>query len=248
MFRTLFGLILAISFLNACSSSEKIDTSTAKGAYELGEKYRKDERFEEAIAQFSDAKNKFPYSRYATLAELAIADIHYEREAFIEAQNAYQVFKELHPKHEKIDYATFRLGMSYFNQLPDTIDRDLSLANQATLYFDEVIESYPNSEYAAPAKENKIKALKMLAEKEMYIAHFYFIRDKYDSALGRYEDLLRRHAGLGYDAKALYGAAVSAAKVRDKRKTSFYFEKLVENYPDSTWAKKAQEELKDELN
>ena len=62
--------------------------------------------------------------------------------------------------------------MSFFNQLPSTIDRDLSVAERAILYFDEVITSYATSPFAKDAAEYKTKSLKMLAEKEYYVGRF----------------------------------------------------------------------------
>lgn len=240
--------ILCITFvffiLVGCSSTDEMDSSSAEGAYKLGEEFRADERYEDAITQFNIVKNKFPYSRLKTEAELQIADINYERETFIEAQAAYEIFKELHPKHPKIDYVTYQLAMSFFMQLPDTIDRDLTLAHKAILYFDEVITSYSSSEYVDKAKVKKTEALKKLAEKEFYIANFYFIRDKYDSALGRFEDLLRSYPGLGLDERALYGATISAANIKDQNKRDFYLDKLNKNHPDSKWTKKAKRELR----
>ena len=142
--------------LSACSSLDSYDTSTAEGSFKLAEKYVEDERYEEAIALFADVKNKFPYSKLATDAELKIADVQYDRESYLEAQTAYEVFKELHPKHPKSDYVTYRLGMSLFNQLPSTIDRDLSLAERAIVYYQEVIRSFPGSEFVASAKEHRL--------------------------------------------------------------------------------------------
>ena len=149
-----------------CSSAEKLDTATPEGAYKAAEELEKDERYEEAIQKFTEVKNKHPYSRFATLAEMHIADVQFKREAYIEAQNAYQLFKDFHPKHPQADYVTFRLGLSYFNQLPSTIDRDLSLADKSILYFDEVINSFPSSQYVAEAKTKRDAALKMLGDKE----------------------------------------------------------------------------------
>ena len=122
----------------ACSSTDKIDTATAEGAFKLAEKYEKDERYDEAITYYSDVKNKFPYSSLATAAELKIADIEFQRENFPEAESAYKVFREFHPTHEKSDYVIYRLGLSIFNQLPPTTDRDLSLAAVAIENFDTV--------------------------------------------------------------------------------------------------------------
>ncbi len=241
--RLLLAGLLCLHFLPGCSSTPDIDTSTPEGAYKLAEKYEKDERFEEAITQYTQLKNKHPYSKLAAEAELRIAEIHFKREEFVESQSSYQVFKELHPTHAQIDYVTFRLGLSFFNQLPSTIDRDLSVADRAILYFDEVVQSFPKSQYVGEAKENKTKALKMLAEKEWYVAHFYFIRDHYESALSRFEGLLDKYPNLGFDAKALYGASVSAYKLKELAKAKTYFHKLDSEFKDSSEAEKARREI-----
>lgn len=210
----------------------------------MGEKFERDERFEEAINQFGQVKNKYPYSKLATEAELRIADIHFKREEFVEAQNSYQTFKELHPSYSKADYVTFRLALSFFNQLPSTIDRDLSVAERAILYFDEVMQTYSRSEYVKEAADYKEKALKMLAEKEYYIGHFYLIRDYFESALGRFEGLLVKYPRLGFDAQALYGAAFSAYKLKEPEKARTYYERLNAEFPTSAEIEKARRELR----
>jgi outer membrane protein assembly factor BamD len=240
----LFTILLTVF---GCSSTPDIDTSTPEGAFKLAEKYEKDERFEEAINQYNNVKNKHPYSKLATEAELRVAEIHFKREEFVEAQSSYQVFKEMHPAHAKIDYVTFRLGLSFFNQLPSTIDRDLAVAERAILYFDEVVQSYPQSQYVGEAKDNKVKALKMLAEKEWYIGHFYFIRDHFESALSRFEGLLEKYPDLGFDAKALYGAALSAYKIKEMQKAKTHYHTLNSKFHDSTEAAKARREIGDRI-
>lgn len=245
--RALIALSLLVSFAIAgCSSAEKIDSSTPEGAFKLAEQYEKDERFEEAVAKYSDVKNKHPYSRYAILAELKIADVQFVRESYIEAQYAYQTFKDLHPKHPQMDYVTYRLGLSFFNQLPSTTDRDLSLADKAILYFDEVLASYSKSQYAKEAAEKKTEALKMLADKELYIANFYVMKKQYGSALGRFETILRNYANVGeYAQKALYGAALSAEKTGDRDKLQRFVKSLLAQFPDSAEASKAKSEFRD---
>src|ERR1700733_2706360 len=127
-FRTAISVILTMAMVG-CASAEKVDTSTAEGAFAMGQKFEKDERYEEAISSYSDVKNKFPYSRFAVEAALKIADIEFARENFVEAESAYRLFKEFHPNHPKVDYVTYQTGLSVFNQLPPTIDRDLQLAS-----------------------------------------------------------------------------------------------------------------------
>jgi outer membrane protein assembly factor BamD len=235
MLRVIISVLLLISGIwltSACSSADK-KADTPEGAYQLAQEFDKDERYEEAIKRYQEVKNKFPYSKYATMSELALADAYYKQESYPEAQVAYQAFKDLHPKHQQIDYATFRLAMSFFNQLPPTIDRDLTISQNALLYFDEVVNQYPNSEYVKEAQEKKATTLKMLADKENYIAEFYFIREKYDSAMNRYDALLKKYPGQGWDARALSHAAVAASKIGDADRAKKYLAELQKRFPGS---------------
>lgn len=244
IFALLAGAFLLTSSLTGCSSAEKYDTSTAEGAFMQAQEYEKDERYEEAISKYTDVKNKHPYSRFAVDAELKIADLQFTRESYVEAQNAYQLFKEFHPKHPQIDYVTFRLALSYYNQLPSTIDRDLSLAEKAILFFDETIKNYPQSTYVGEAKEKRLLALKMLAEKELYIADFYIKQDQFDSALKRYEGMLKNYPNLGYESRALYGAAKSALNAGEKERGAQHLKNLRSLYPNSDEAKRAKDDFK----
>lgn len=241
------SLLSFLLLLAGCASEPKFDLNTAEGAYKRAQFLEKEERYEEAILQYNEVKNKFPYSKLSTEAELRVADIQFERGTYIESQVSYQLFKELHPKHPLADYVTYQIGMSYFNQLPSTIDRDLSVSKNAIIFFDELTLNHPQSKWFEKAKETKLKILKMLAEKENYIAHFYFIREKYDSALGRYETLIQKYKGLGFDQKALYGAAYSAYKIKDFSKTKQYYDELLEKHKDSDEAKQIQQEIEHEL-
>lgn len=225
-----------------CSTVEKNSNEPA-GAFAIAEEYDKGERYEEAIRRYTEVKNKFPYSNFATKAELAIADCYYKQESYGEAQVAYQMFKELHPTYAQADYVQFRLGMSYFNQLPSTIDRDISIATEAVLNLNDFIKKFPNSTYVPEAREKRSAAIKMMAEKEEYIADFYFKRKIYESALGRYEGLYNNYRGIGFDAKALSRAAISARKIGDSAKAKKYQDILAQEFPGSKELKDAEKEI-----
>ncbi|MGE3974014.1 MAG: outer membrane protein assembly factor BamD [Bdellovibrionales bacterium] len=238
-----FLLLILVLAIGACSSSDLRDSNSAEGAFRAAEEFEKDERFEEALTKYKEVQNKHPYSRFAVEAKIRIANIQYEKESFAEAQAAYQLVKDLHPKHEKIDFVTFRLGMSYFNQLPSTIDRDLTLSQKAILYFDEVIRSYPKSTYVQEAQQKRGEALRMMAEKEQYIANFYFKRDLFDSALKRYEKLLTSYPNSSVEKEALYGAAMSAIKTGEFDKGREYANRLDKQFAGSSEASNVRGEL-----
>jgi len=220
------------------------NSTTPDGAFAIAEEFDKDERYEEAIRRYTEVKNKFPYSNFATKAELAVADVYYKQESYPEAQVSYQAFRELHPKHPQIDYVVFRIGMSYFNQLPSTLDRDLTVAGEVIASFNELMKNYPNSQYINEAAEKKLTTVKMLAGKEDYIAHFYFKREMYESALPRYEGLIAKYPGVGFDEKALYGAVASANKIGDSFKTKKYMDELRKKFPNSDEIRRAEKEIK----
>ena len=85
----------------------------------------------------------------------------------------------------------------------------------------------------------------MIAKKQMYIADFYFIRNIFDSAHGRYAYVLEKYSGLGYNLRALYGATVSAYKNKDLSQTKSYLERLTSEFPKSDELLKLKEMIKD---
>lgn len=232
---------VSISALFGCASSEK-NLNTPEGLFAQAKEYESSERFEIAIAKYNDVKNKFPYSALALEAELAIADAQYTRENYVDAQIAYQNFRDLHPKHPKIDYVIYKTGMSYYMQLPETIDRDLTLGNDVIYHFDEIIKSFPRSEFVKDAKEKRQDVYNRLAEKELYIADFYLKQEKFGAALRRYELCITKYTGMGYDPRAHYGAIKAATALDDTAKKKSHLKTLVSQYPNSDETKKVQSE------
>jgi outer membrane protein assembly factor BamD len=233
------GLILA-----SCSSGPESKENDPEHQFKIASDYDKDERYEEAIRRYQEIKNKFPYSKYALLSELAVADAYFKQESYPEAQVAYSNFKEMHPKHARIDYVIYQIGLSYYNQLPTTADRDLSLANQALSNFDDLLNHYPNSENNKDAQEKKLKTQKLLAEKEIYIADFYFKKSQWLSAMTRYEAELKKYPGQGLEAKALARAALCAARLENMEHARALLADLKTRFPDSSEISAVEKELK----
>lgn len=231
----LFVFIFCNILISCVSDEKKADTPDA--AFKIAKEYEDSERYQIAIQRYTDVKNKFPYSSFATEAELAIANIHFKSEDFAEAQMTYQNFRELHPKHAQIDYVIYRIGMSYFLQLPETVDRDITLAHDAIYSFDELIKKFPNSQYFTEVKEYRQKAYVMLNEKELYIADFYFKQKQYDSALLRYVSSYKKYPDFGLQPRSLAGAIRSSAKLYDDETQKTYTSLLMKKFPDSKEAK-----------
>lgn len=236
-------LFIAFGFITACVSEPKVNSNTPEGLLKLGNFYKKQERYEEAINQYKAITSKHPYSKLATEAELLIADCQYKKEDFIEAFNAYKTFKELHPKHPRIDYVAYHAAESLREQLPSTVDRDLTQATLAINFYEEIVTVYPQSQYAADAKEKRFKLIQMLADKELYIADFYYQQKKYVGALTRYEIFLQTFPQNSRVPYALLAAARSARDAGTPDKARAHVSRLVQEFPATEETRNARKEF-----
>jgi outer membrane protein assembly factor BamD len=143
-----------------------------------------------AVDKLRLIKNKYPYSKFALDAQLRLADVYFLQESYTEAALAYESFRDLHPKHPKVDYAMFRVGKSYYKDIPSPLARDLTPAQKAVDAYNDFLHRFPADPNAAEAKTDLADARRMLAEKELYIANFYYKRDFYDSAKGRFQKII----------------------------------------------------------
>ena len=147
-------LILLFSVSGCAWFQDK--TEMEKSAQELvqeGSSQFRDRDFKDAIHSFTTLKDWYPFSKYAILAELKIADAHYELEEYDEAILAYQEFESLHPKNEAIPYVIYRTGLCWFERI-DTVDRDQKCARKAQAEFTRLIERFPDSSRAAKAAKH----------------------------------------------------------------------------------------------
>lgn len=188
-----FIFIFTFSLLSSCSSQKPKGKTEAEILYKEAKELVKSERYLLATEKLNTIKTQHSYSYYATPAELLQADILFLQENFIEATAAYLLFRDFHPKHERIPYVVFKIAESYFNQIPETIDRDLESAAEAIQYYEELRIRYPQSRYVRDAVEKIKKAKQMLVQKDQYIADFYFKTKKYSAAQYWYKDILKTY-------------------------------------------------------
>ena len=158
--------------------------------------------YKTAVKAYTDLKDWYPFSKYAILAELKIADSHYNLEAYDEAILAYEEFERMHPKNEAIPDIIYRIGLCWFNQL-GTVDRDHTPAKNSLSQFNRLIDQFPSSEYVAQAKVNIKKCRENLSGHELYVANFYMRTKHYEAALKRFEYLVEHYPGTEESKEAL---------------------------------------------
>lgn len=222
IFRFIFMGILSVSLLGGCSISEWFSTQekpkTVSDLMEMGEDLFDEGRYAESGEVFQAIKDRYPYSGYAAIAEVRLADGHYERNEFEEAYIVYNDFERLHPKNERIPYVMYRKGMCEFEQIT-AMDREQSYAIRARIEFQRLIRRFPENGYADKAKKHLRRTLLYLTEYELSVGHFYFKMGEYEAALNRYTQLIKNYPDMGFYHEALEYISKCHVKIAQEKAT-----------------------------
>ena len=237
-FSLTFPIFLSLIFLS-CSSERPAGKTEAEVLYQEAQVLVDEGRYLLATEKLNLIRSRYPYSFYATHAELMAADVLFYQENFSEAAAAYIVFRDLHPKYEKGSYVLFKIAESFYNQLPSTFDRDLSPGFEARRYYKELTRIYPKSKYVKDTNI-KIKVIdEMIQNKEKYVADFYFKTDVFGSARYRYMNILKHFSDIDLRDHSMVRVIKSSAKLSDKEVCKKYYPQYLKEISNSR-----KEELK----
>jgi outer membrane protein assembly factor BamD len=194
-------------------------------------------KYKEAIEVFTRLKDYFPSDElYAPKADIRIADCHCFRKEYPEAITRYLEFKKQHPFHPDIPYVEYQLGICHYRQVLSK-DRDQKATEKALTAFENVVANYPDTIFAQKAQEKIIFCRRRLAENELYIARFYLRKHKYTAAEKRASSALEKYPSSGLDDQALYYLAFALHKQERDPEALTPLTLLVEQYPQSEFAK-----------
>jgi len=216
MKRIFLAFLIPLFMIYACAS---LGPKEEKPAHELAsdgmEEFKK-ENYKKAIESFEKLRDWYPFSKFAILAELKIADSHYYLKEYEEAVFAYEEFESLHPGNEVVPYVIYQIGLIYFEQI-DTIDRDQTSSSKALDIFKRLNQQFPENEYALKADKYINICLKNLAEHEFYVGLFYYKSKHYKAALHRFRKVIKNYPDIGIHQKALEYIALCEASLKKQK-------------------------------
>jgi outer membrane protein assembly factor BamD len=248
--RSILVLALAVAACGGKSGAASVDYSvSAQKNYDKGMKELDRQDWIAASKYFGFIKSRFPYSKYAVLAELRLADAEFGAEQYLEAIDSYRLFLKFHPTHEMVanGYVSYRIGEAYFKQLPGdfwlfppSYEKDQSSTEDAANELKSFLDKYPDSPYRDKAKDILVKVGKRLADHEWYVAKYYWQRNKPMGTVLRLRRLLERYRGVGYDEEALWllGRAYVAVDMPDRARITW--QELLTKFPKSDRAGEAR--------
>ncbi len=199
--------------------------------------------YEQAREILNRIIDTYPYSTYAPLAQLRIADTYFKEGRYLESAEGYEHFIKMYPNDSNIPYAIFMEGKSYldnqktwlFKSIPYDIDQ--TGIRNALDEFRYIVGNYPSSHYAPKAKQYAKKCEYTLGMHDMYIADFYIHEGHYEAAIGRLKEVYDKYPEGGLGARALYKLASVYKSLGASEDYRQAMEMLKEAYPASSYNK-----------
>jgi outer membrane protein assembly factor BamD len=198
---------LLVLGLAACGAGAEKDVPlenyTAEEIFKRGEVTLETQAPKDAVKYFQEVERLYPYTEYAKRALIMQAFTHHKAKEYEEARSAAQRFLDFYPGDEDAAYAQYLMALSYYDQI-DEVGRDQGLTFQALQALRDVIETYPDSEYARSAILKFDLAFDHLAAKEMEVGRYYLKRKNYTAAINRFRVVVQDFQTTTHTAEALH--------------------------------------------
>lgn len=220
--------------------------SNDEALFKLGEQFKKKDP-EKARLYFRQVIDTFPKSFYAQRAKLGIGDTYFQKGDegnLIIAASEYREFISLYPLSPSASYAQYRIAMTYYKKALGP-GRDQTKTQQALLDFKKVITNYPLSEEAPDARKSIIDCEERLAEHELGIGVHYYKARAYKASTDRLIEILTEYPNYSDIDKVYFYLGDSYYRWTRIDQSIPYFRKLITDYPQSKYAKKAVERLEE---
>jgi len=235
-FRSVSLVLLVATGLAACSSDDEItyEERPVEEIYNAAVDLMADGSLASAATQFEEVERQHPYSVWATRAQLMAAYAYYRQTRYDEAINSLNRFIELNPGHPDAPYAYYLKALSNYERISD-VGRDQKITQNALNGLREVVQRFPDSEYARDARLKIDLTRNHLAGKEMEIGRFYQRRNEHLAAINRFRTVVELYETTDQVPEALHRLTESYVALGMTQEAQRTASVLGHNYPGSDW-------------
>ena len=194
-------------------------------------------------AQFNEVDRQHPYSVWARRAQLMSAFCAYQANKYDEAVSTADDYISLHPGSQEVAYAFYLKAISLYEQIVD-VGRDQSKTEGALVALQDVVQRFPDTEYARDATLKIDLTQDHLAGKEMEVGRYYLTRGDYIGAINRFRVVIDQYQTTPQIAEALERLTESYYSLGLDSEAQTAAAVLGHNYPGSGWYRDAFNILK----
>jgi outer membrane protein assembly factor BamD len=247
-------LVAAIFMLAACHHRPRLARPAVEPEFlnlskeqifARGEDLYAHKKWQKARTYYSHVYENFPNDPLGRRSLLRSADTYYNQGDpvnLVEAQYKYRDFINRYPGSESADYAMLQIAMVSFKQM-EKPDRDQQKTREAVEKFNDMIHTYPRSPLRAEAEKHLNEAMDRLAKHEHIVAKFYMKRKSYLSAVQRLNYLVDTYPNYSDRAGVFFDLGTSLAALGRNGEARLYFERVLSEFPKSSYADRAKAKL-----
>jgi outer membrane protein assembly factor BamD len=193
----------------------------AAGLYRQAREALESSDYASATLRYDQIAQRFPFTEYATQAELEkVYSLHKTLDADGALLAADRFIKE-HPRHPAVDYVQYLKGLAQYERdlgLLDAIGVDNSkedptFARRSFEQFGLLLQKYPNSKYVGDARLRMVFLRNRLASHDLSIVKFYLRRGAYLAAAKRAENIVATYPGAPASLEALQAMITAYEKL-----------------------------------
>ena len=138
----------------------------------------------------------------------------------------------------------YRLAMAYYDQLKP-VEQDQGLTAKALDQFKKLVKQYPESRYATDALAKIDFCRGRLAQKEVWVAGYYFNQGNPSAARQRLEFVLKEYPRTLVIPETLYTLAEVNFAEGKKREAKELLQQLAADYGFTEWGKRAVQQRRE---
>jgi outer membrane protein assembly factor BamD len=194
--------------------------------------------WELAAAQFNEVDRQHPYSVWARRAMLMSAFCSYQANKYPDAIATSDQYISLHPGSHEVAYAFYLKAISLYEQIVD-VGRDQATTQGALVALQDVVQRFPDTEYARDATLKIDLTMDHLAGKEMSVGRYYQNHGDFIGAINRYKVVVQQYQTTSQIAEALERLTEAYYSLGLDPEAQTAAAVLGANYPGSGWYKDA---------
>ena len=237
---SILGLLLSVGLLTGCGSlwgdKDVVEdpNEPPNVIYKKAGTLADRGKFGDAAKQYENVDINHPYSQEARRAILMAAYAYYKAGKYDDAIGAADRYLTLHPGTQEADLAQDIIAMSYYDRVLDP-KRDQTSARKALAAYDTLIQRYPESRYAAEARNRQRILRDLLAAQEMMVGRYYLRHNNFLAAINRFRVVVTDYQTTEQVEEALMRLteAYMALGIVNEAQTAAAV--LGHNFPDSKW-------------
>ena len=194
--------------------------------------------WEACAGTFNEVDRQHPYSVWARRAMLISAFCSYQANDYTSAISTADNYISLHPGSREVAYAFYIKAISLYEQIVD-VGRDQSNTEGALVALQDVVQRFPDTEYARDAMLKIDLTNDHLAGKEMAVGRYYLTRGDYIGAINRFRTVVDQYQTTPQIAEALQRLTEAYYSLGLNSEAQTAAAVLGRNYPGSGWYQSA---------